>query len=274
MEFTIYLMLTAAVIIISWAIMALAFGGAMVALKVPGFNVLKAIKLIMIFVLVNMAVKALAVVTALPDLPTFPTTFATGLIIIGINIHIIKKFAGASYRQAAAAMVVGGIVSFSCSSIIQITVTQAFRCPAGGMMPAMVPGDHFMVSKYAYNNNAPEFGDIVVYRHSENPALEYVRRIIGLPGETIEVRDRVILINNEPVADEWGFFDDSGPVSPKRNFGPFEIPEGEYFVLGDNRYRCPDSRYYGPITHEALVGKAMVRYWPLNRISALHKTHQ
>lgn len=118
-------------------------------------------------------------------------------------------------------------------------------------------GERLIMNKIVYNFNEPERGDIVIFHANEKD--DYIKRVIGLPGETIEYRNNQLFINNEPV-DEPYLGD-----TYTRNFGPEVIPENTVFVMGDNRMESQDSRALGSISTDQIIGRVKLLIWPLNR---------
>ena len=128
-------------------------------------------------------------------------------------------------------------------------------------------GDNLIVDKLSYRFHDPERFDIIVFPFQFQDNTYYIKRIIGLPGETVTIRDGKVYINDstEPLRDDFC------PETPVGDFGPYEVPEGCYFMLGDNRNVSKDSRYWlNPyVEKDKIIGKAFLRYWPLNKISLI-----
>ena len=119
----------------------------------------------------------------------------------------------------------------------------------------------------AYLNSDPERFDIIIFKYPDDETKTFIKRVIGLPGETVEIRDGKVYINGsaEPLDDSFC------PEMPTGDFGPYVVPEDSYFVMGDNRENSHDSRYWVNtyVERSAIMGKAVLRYWPLNKISIL-----
>ena len=129
-------------------------------------------------------------------------------------------------------------------------------------------GDVVLVNRLVYNAMTPKRGDIIAFKpNGRENAHYYIKRIVGLPGETVTIRDGKVYINDstEPLRDDFC------PETPVGDFGPYEVPEGCYFMLGDNRNVSKDSRYWlNPyVEKDKIIGKAFLRYWPLNKISLI-----
>ena len=136
------------------------------------------------------------------------------------------------------------------------------------MRPELKNGDVVLVNRLVYNAMTPKRGDIIAFKpNGRENAHYYIKMIVGLPGETVTIRDGKVYINDstEPLRDDFC------PETPVGDFGPYEVPEGCYFMLGDNRNVSKDSRYWlNPyVEKDKIIGKAFLRYWPLNKISLI-----
>ena len=163
---------------------------------------------------------------------------------------------------------------------IRTFVIQAYKIPSGSMKPTLQIGDHILVSKFNYGVKlpflrstlipigAPKRGDIVVFIYPEDRSKDFIKRLIGLPGDTIEIREKKILLNGLPWSDTYGVHVDNliipGSVQPRDNFGPVKVPEGSIFVIGDNRDESYDSRFWGFVNMKDVLGKAQIIYWSWN----------
>jgi len=172
------------------------------------------------------------------------------------------------------------ILAILIAFFIRTFVIQAYKIPSGSMKPTLQIGDHILVTKFNYGVKlplirstvipvgAPRRGDIVVFIYPEDPSKDFIKRLIGLPGDTIEVRDKKILVNGLPWKDAHGVNVDSliipGSVQPRDNFGPVKVPEGSLFVMGDNRDESYDSRFWGFVPMKDVLGKALIIYWSWN----------
>ena len=161
---------------------------------------------------------------------------------------------------------------------------QAFKIPTGSMEENLLIGDHILVNKFVYGpaSNPLERsllpvrsvrrGDVVVFKFPDEPARDFIKRCIGLPGDEIEIIDKVVFVNGEELQDQgYTYRTDShvfprsdflGPAQRERdNFGPQIVPPGHYFFMGDNRDNSNDSRFWGPVPAEYIKGRAFVVYW-------------
>jgi signal peptidase I len=147
---------------------------------------------------------------------------------------------------------------------------KAYRIPAGSMEPALLIGDHFICDLDYPGSAEVKRGDIIVFRSPEDRVKDYIKRVIGLPGETLEVRDKKVLINGKPLSDQWGVYINRAKLPPgmqvPTSYGPVKVPPGHYFVLGDNRYQSYDSRFWfngrgGFVPRNDIKGKVLYIYW-------------
>lgn len=133
---------------------------------------------------------------------------------------------------------------------------QNFRIEGTSMEPNLHDGQYLIINKFVYYLHSPERGDIVVFHYPRNPRRDFIKRLIGLPGEKVEIRGKRLFINGEQL-------EESGALnSSNYSWGPQRLAEDEYFVLGDNRNSSSDSHNWGPLPRDAIVGKAWISYWP------------
>ena len=141
------------------------------------------------------------------------------------------------------------------------------RVPSGSMEQTIMTGDRVFGNRLAYKNKEPERFDIVIFKYPDDPSQLFVKRVIGLPGETVNIVDGKVYINDseEPLDDSFC------PEVPEGSFGPYEVPEGSYFMLGDNRNHSMDSRYWQNtfVEKDAILAQVAVRYWPLNKMGTV-----
>ena len=175
------------------------------------------------------------------------------------------------FREYAEALLIAAIfLRFANTFVIQ-----TFYIPSGSMEDTLLIGDHLFVNRFLFGPAATRAetatlplrpvrrGDIVVFRAPENPTMDLVKRCIGLPGDTIQVIDKQLYLNGKPVADSlYALHKDPRSGGPPRDqFGPFVVPPGEYFCMGDNRDNSYDSRYWGTLPHRLLKGRPLFIYW-------------
>ena len=166
--------------------------------------------------------------------------------------------------------------------LLQTFVIINARIPSESMETTIMTGDHIFGNRLIYNFRDPERYDIVIFRYPDNEEQLFIKRIIGLPGETVEIRDGQVYINGSdtPLSDDFCTYDVSDDIpgtDPGRNTEEtgggtiYQIPEDCYFMLGDNRDHSKDSRYWDNpfVQRKKILGKAFLRYWPLSRISLI-----
>ncbi len=164
--------------------------------------------------------------------------------------------------------------------IIRTYVVQAFKIPSGSMEPTLLVGDHILVNKFIYGTELPfshkrvlavrkpERGDVIVFEYPGDLSKDFIKRVIGIPGDVVTEKNKVVYVNGKRTAD---FFtqhtdpdDKPANLDPRDNFGPVVVPPGEYFVMGDNRDESYDSRYWGFVPMKDIKGEAFVIYWSWN----------
>ena len=156
---------------------------------------------------------------------------------------------------------------------IRTAVAQSFFIPSGSMEPTLDINDHLLVDKLSYHFQNPQRGDIVVFNPPEKVIKEenlhdpFIKRVIGLPGEKVEVKNKRVYVNNIPLREDYI------ADKPKYTWGPEIVPPNSYLVLGDNRNNSYDGHYWGFVKRDRIIGKAVVRFWPLNRISSFPIQH-
>lgn len=154
---------------------------------------------------------------------------------------------------------------------------QAFKIPSGSMIPTLVVGDHILVNKFIYGTKIPfsdkrilelkkpSRGDIIVFKYPEDPERDFIKRVIAVEGDVIELKDKVVHVNGKPVVEQYIQHTDnairSAGVEPRDNLGPKVIPKDKFFMMGDNRDQSYDSRYWGFVDIKEVRGKALIIYW-------------
>ncbi|MFA5276545.1 MAG: signal peptidase I [Candidatus Omnitrophota bacterium] len=171
------------------------------------------------------------------------------------------------------------IIAFLLAMVIRAFLVQAFKIPSGSMRPTLLEGDLILVNKFIYGAKIPftnkrlpalqdlKRGDVIVFIYPEDQKKDFIKRLVGLPGEEIEIKKYTIYVNDKPLLD---------PVFNRRyyyNGGDFavegkkiSVPKDHYFVLGDNSASSKDSRYWGFVPKDNVLGRAFLIYWPPNRI--------
>jgi signal peptidase I len=152
--------------------------------------------------------------------------------------------------------------------IIRTFVIQAFWIPSGSMLPTLQVGDRVLVAKFWMWFATPKRGDVYVFKYPEDPSRDFIKRIVALPGDTVDIRDGVVFVNGFPTDEPYVVYKDRYTMRPNRFYPtvPFTVPENKYFALGDNRPNSQDGRFWGYVPAEDIHGPAFFRYWPLKRI--------
>ena len=166
------------------------------------------------------------------------------------------------------------LVALLLALVIRTFVVQAFKIPSESMLQTLLVGDHLLASKfsygvkvpftnyYVYKGSDPQRGEIIIFEYPNDPSVDYIKRIVGVPGDIIEVRNKQLFRNGEAVKESYIRFTQPDRIEPVRdNFGPVTVPEGKYFVMGDNRDNSLDSRVWGFVGRSAIRAKAWRIYW-------------
>jgi signal peptidase I len=180
-------------------------------------------------------------------------------------------------QEYAEAIIIAILIAF----FIRTFIVQAFKIPSGSMKPTLQIGDHILVNKFIYGVKMPYFrnmlipfrnpkrGDIVVFIYPEDRTKDFIKRVVGVSGDTIEIRNKAIYLNGLPYKDSFGIYLDNfiipGSIQPRDNFGPVTVPPRSVFVMGDNRDQSYDSRFWGFVNLQDVMGKAFIIYWSWDR---------
>lgn len=189
---------------------------------------------------------------------------------VGAETSVKKKSAR---RENIEAIVLAIILAL----FIRTFIVQAFKIPSGSMKETLQIGDHILVNKFIYGIklpftgitlipiSQPKRGDVVVFEFPEDPDKDFIKRVIGVPGDRLESRNKKIFVNGEPLQEDYAvktdFYFIPPEIQPRDNFGPLTVPENALFVMGDNRDHSYDSRWWGFVKMRAVKGKAFVIYW-------------
>jgi signal peptidase I len=179
--------------------------------------------------------------------------------------HIIREYAESI------------IVAVILALIIRTFLVQAFKIPSGSMEDTLAIGDHILVNKFIYGTKIPftdkrilkihdpRRGDVIVFEYPEDPSKDFIKRVIGTPGDVIEEKDKKVYVNGQPYVNPHEVHKENDLIpreqNPRDNFGPVKVPEDSYFVMGDNRDRSYDSRFWGFVKNSKIKGLAFIKYW-------------
>jgi len=180
-----------------------------------------------------------------------------------------ESFKKSTLREYFESIVIAVILAL----FIRTFVVQAFKIPTGSMENNLLIGDHLLVNKFIFGP-APSSverlllpvapvkrGDIVVFKYPEEPERDFIKRVIGLPGETLEVRSRNVFINGQKLDEPYAVHLDLQEIDRRDNFGPVSIPPDDFFMMGDNRDNSNDSRFWGFAPRANLIGTPLFVYW-------------
>jgi signal peptidase I len=175
------------------------------------------------------------------------------------------------------------VIAVILALFIRTFVVQAFKIPTGSMEETLLIGDHLLVNKFVFGPTASAAErallpigtikrlDVLVFKYPEDPDRDFIKRVIGLPGDTVELREKKVYINGKPLDEPYVHFlsPPSGPselhevtsLDVRERYGPVTVPPDHYFMMGDNRDNSQDSRYWGFLPRENIKGKSLVIYW-------------
>ena len=232
------------------------------------------------FATIQLLVLAYALIARSPLLPSVLTLGGiliplTGYLFIVLSAVRLSRSVRQTYKPKVwnrwyvylGVLVVGVSISSFLSDALKEFVVRSYKIPAGSMIPTLLVGDHILVDNLIYRlGNHPERGDIIVFRFPEDEEKDFIKRVVGTPGDTIQLRNKAVLVNGVVLDDnpftqrvDPGIID--GTINPRDNFGPVTVPDGAYFVMGDNRDQSLDSRFWGFVRQEKIRGKAFCIYW-------------
>ena len=172
------------------------------------------------------------------------------------------------------------VIAVILALFVRTWVVQAFKIPTGSMENNLLIGDHLLVNKFVFGPQplAAERavlpvrdirrGDVVVFKYPDEPERDFIKRVIGLPGERVELRDKKVFVNGQPLNEPYVHFLATSPGAAevtsydvRERYGPVQVPAGQYFVMGDNRDNSQDSRYWGFLPRHYVKGRALMIYW-------------
>lgn len=179
-------------------------------------------------------------------------------------------------REFVESLLIAALIAFLARGFI----IQAFRIPSGSMEPTLQVGDHLLVNRLSYvvkipftdivifNTGKPDRGDVVVFRYPKDKSKDFIKRVIGREGDVIEIKNKVVYLNGKKINDPHAHFAEEQIIpaiyAPRDNMPPITVPKDSYFCMGDNRDRSLDSRFWGFVKTEELVGRALIIYFSWN----------
>jgi len=169
------------------------------------------------------------------------------------------------------------VIAILLALVIRTYLVQAFKIPSGSMEDTLLIGDHLLVNKFIYGTKLPfsdkrilklrdpRRGDVIVFVYPEDPSKDFIKRVIGTPGDVVEEKDKQLFVNGKPYANPHEIHKEKDIIpkemNPRDTFGPITVPPGSYFVMGDNRDRSYDSRFWGFVSRDKIKGLAFIKYW-------------
>lgn len=194
--------------------------------------------------------------------------------------QFLAKPKKSTFREYAEAIAIAVILAL----FVRTFVVQAFKIPSGSMERTLLVGDHILVNKFIYGVKVPftnmklfpltqpKTGDIVVFVYPVDPSKDFIKRVIAVEGDTIRVVGKTVYVNERPLKEDYAIYED-GSTEPRENFGPVKVPKGSVFVLGDNRDKSYDSRFWGFVNKEVIKGRAFIVYmsWDSNNFGVRWK---
>ena len=200
--------------------------------------------------------------------PSLANTFQT----LTVRLPLLRQNGSALWENIQAILIAVLIALF-----IRTFIVQAFKIPSGSMLPTLQIGDHILVNKFIYGVKLPFTGrtvipvsepavnDVIVFEYPVDPQLDYIKRVIAVAGDVVEIRDKKVFINKKPFVDTHGVFTDPlvhpASLHNRDNFGPVTVPADSLFVMGDNRDNSFDGRFWGFVKRDAIRGEAWRIYW-------------
>lgn len=164
------------------------------------------------------------------------------------------------------------LIAILLTLVVRTYIVQAFKIPSGSMRPTLLEGDKIFVNKYTYRFNPPQRGDIIVFKFPGDMKKDFIKRLVAFDGEEVEIRSGKIFVGGKALEDQESFgkfyYYNHDPFG-----GPNEkihVPADSYYVLGDNSANSTDSRFWGFVPKKNMIGKAIFRWWPLNRMGPLY----
>ncbi|HZU41319.1 MAG TPA: signal peptidase I [Terriglobales bacterium] len=157
------------------------------------------------------------------------------------------------------------VISLGISAFIIIFLYQPVKVEGTSMMPGLQDQERIFINKFVYRIEPIERGDIVVFRYPRDPSKSYIKRVVGMPGDHVQIEDGILFVNGTRVAEPYV----PSRYADTRSSPEVVVPAGAYFVLGDHRNMSNDSRDFGPVDEAYIYGKAVFGYWPMDRVGKL-----
>ncbi len=155
------------------------------------------------------------------------------------------------------------VLAVVLAALLRMFIIQPFYIPSQSMEPTLLVNDRIIVNVLLYHFRPPQRGDVVVFRYPLDPSRDFIKRLVAFGGETVEVRNNNLIVNGVRIAEPYL------PHEVMADYGPFTVPQGCYFVMGDNRNNSDDSRVWGALPKKNMIGKAFLIYWPPGRMGLI-----
>jgi len=152
------------------------------------------------------------------------------------------------------------VLAVVLAALLRMFIIQPFYIPSASMEPTLLINDRIIVNMLIYRFHPPQRGDVIVFRYPLDPSRDFIKRLVAFGGETVEVRNNNLIINGVRIVEPYL------PHEVMADYGPFSVPQGSYFVMGENRKNSDDSRDWGPLPKRNIIGKAFLIYWPPGRM--------
>jgi len=175
------------------------------------------------------------------------------------------------------------VIAVLLAMVIRTYLVQAFKIPSGSMEDTLAIGDHLLVNKFIYGTKLPfsdkrlltlrdpRRGDVIVFEYPEDPSKDFIKRVIGTPGDVVEGKDKKLFVNGKPYDNPHEIHKEKDIIpkemNPRDTFGPVTVPANSYFMMGDNRDRSYDSRFWGFVSRDKIKGLAFIKYWSWDKDS-------
>lgn len=205
-----------------------------------------------------------AINTWLPPLYSI-LNIALLIVLLVIIIALIKNKVRTTVPKAIVIQIINIIFAISIALVLKKYVIQAYKIPAGSNLPSILIGDYVLVNKYVYKFHHPQRNDWVIFKFPKDEKIDFLKRVIALPGDQVEIKAKKLYVNNQLVSEPFVINSTTSVIdkskSPRDNFGPVTVPEKSYFMLGDNRDNSFDSRFWGFVKEDKIKGKAEIVYF-------------
>ena len=179
--------------------------------------------------------------------------------------HLLKKIVGLLYE-----MVEVFVVSASIFVVVYLFLMQPHQVKGSSMSPTFRDGEYLLTDKVTYRTRLPMYGDVIIFKAPINENFDFIKRVIAIPGDRVMIRGTKVYVNGNPLSEVYlppEYTTSAGQFL--REGAEYTVPEGSVFALGDNRDHSSDSRDWGPVPYQNIIGRAFFRYWPSNKVGII-----